>query len=200
MIRLKQIVVTEGKYDKITLENIIDATIVTTDGFGIFKDKQKVELIRRLGKENGIIVMTDSDSAGQLIRRHIKNICDGMEIVNVYIPNICGKEKRKTALSKDGYLGVEGMSPQIIMQALRRSGVECDNKDDVRRKLTKADIYALGLSGKENSAGERAALCRFLDLPDNLSSSGFLDAVNAVFGYAEFIERVDLWRHATDKN
>lgn len=200
MIKLREAVVVEGKYDKITLGNIIDATIIQTNGFGIFKDKEKCALLRRISQKNGIIIITDSDSAGALIRAHLKNVCAGGSITNVYIPRLEGKEKRKAHPSKEGFLGVEGMSEQVILSALERSGItpegECLSRG---RRITKADFYALGLSGRENSGDVREALARFLDLPCGMSSSAFLDAVNAVFGYEEFIKAVEQWRQEEDK-
>lgn len=201
MIRLKQAVIVEGKYDQITLGNLIDATIVTTDGFGIFKDKEKCAYIRRLCSEKGIIVMTDSDSAGAMIRAHIKNICGSEKgIVNVYVPQLKGKEKRKSASSREGFLGVEGMSADIIKNCLKRSGIS-EFEDVVQgRKLTKNDLFILGLSGNENSKHCRKSISQFLGLPQNLSSNAFLDAVNAVYGYEKFIEAVKRWEQETGRN
>ncbi|MBQ8267799.1 MAG: DUF4093 domain-containing protein, partial [Clostridia bacterium] len=153
MIRLSQAVIVEGKYDKITLENIIDATIIATNGFAIFKDTEKRELIRLLAQKHGIVVITDSDSAGAVIRSHLKQICHEGSIVNVYVPQLVGKEKRKNKSSKEGFLGVEGMSQQILIDALARSGITgSDIVTKSVRKITKTDMYALGLSGRENSA------------------------------------------------
>lgn len=195
MIKLNQAVIVEGKYDKITLGNIIDATIIPTNGFRIFKDKEKCELIRRIAKTRGIVVITDSDSAGALIRSHLKNICAGARITNVYVPQLSGKERRKAKPSKQGYLGVEGLSPDIIKQALARSGITEDSERNTAEKtLTKADFYALGLSGRTDSAALRESLAEYLELPKGMSSSAFLDAVNAVYGAEEFIRAVQLWR------
>ncbi len=185
MIRLEQPVIVEGKYDKITLENVIDALIITTDGFGIFKNKEKGALIRRLAQEKGIIVMTDSDSAGSVIRSHIKSIVGNCEIINVYLPLMKGKEKRKSAPSKEGLLGVEGMSPTIIEEALRKSGVLAQKTARIR-KITKTDMFCFGLSGNENSAQKRKELLKKLGLPENLSSNAMLDVLNTLYGYDEF--------------
>ena len=135
MIRLKQAVVVEGKYDKITLENIIDAPIFTTDGFGIFKNREMCALLRTLSQRDGIIVMTDSDSAGALIRSYLKNICAGGKIINVYIPQLSGKERRKRTPSKQGFLGVEGMNAGIILAALKRSGIAASEESAQRRRM-----------------------------------------------------------------
>lgn len=200
MIKLRQAVIVEGKYDKITLGNIVDATIITTNGFGIFKDKESCEYIRRLSAERGIIVITDSDSAGAMIRAHIKNICgEDRNIINVYIPQLSGKEKRKDKPSKEGFLGVEGMTAEVLKEALRRSGVtECQSDD--KRKITKNDLFTLGLSGCKYSKEFRTALCAFLKLPSNLSSNAFLDAINTLYGYEDFFEAVKKWQRETDKN
>ena len=201
MIKLRQAVIVEGKYDKITLGNIIDATIIVTDGFGIFKDKGKCQYIKRLAQTNGIIIMTDSDAAGFMIRSYIKNICGNTDnIVNVYIPQLLGKEKRKDVFSKEGYLGVEGMSTDVIIECLKKSGITQSEFKEVTKKVSKGDLYSLGLSGGQNSAFLRKELCEFLDLPINLSSSAFLDAVNAIYGYDEFIEAVKKWQRETGKN
>ncbi len=194
MLRLSQAVVVEGKYDKITLENILDATIIPTNGFGIFKDKSKCMLLQRIAKKCGIIVMTDSDSAGALIRSHLKQICPENTITNVYIPQLKGKEKRKDRPSKQGFLGVEGMTTEIIVSALQRSGiVGCDTTTEKKRVINKTDFYVLGLSGVDDCSARRDRLARYLDLPLGMSSNAFLDAVNAVFSYDEFIEAVNLW-------
>lgn len=195
MIKLSQAVIVEGKYDKIKLENIIDATIIPTNGFAIFKDKEKCDFIRLLARKNGIIVMTDSDSAGMVIRSHLKQICPENTIINVYIPPLAGKEKRKSKPSKQGLLGVEGMSEKIILDALKRSGVSgiCDDAEK-RKKVTKGDFYNLGLSGGGNSSLLRKSLCKYLNLPIEMSANAFLDAVNAVYNYEEFVEAVKLWQ------
>ena len=200
MIRLREAVIVEGKYDKITLENIIDATIITTNGFRIFKDKEKCELIRRIALKNGIVVITDSDSAGALIRSHLKNICVGAHITNVYVPQLSGKEKRKDKPSKQGFLGVEGLSPDIIKQALARSGITENTGEHIPQKpISKSDFYKLGLSGVSGSVALRERLAEYLELPKDMSSNAFLDAVNAIYGYDEFIKAVQLWRQEEDK-
>lgn len=200
MIRLSQAVIVEGKYDKITLENIIDATIIATNGFGIFKDTEKRELIRLLAQKRGIIVITDSDSAGALIRSHLKQICPEGTITNVYVPQLVGKEKRKDKRSKEGYLGVEGLDKQTLIDALARSGITgeiCQQKND--RKITKTDMYDFGLSGGENSSYLRNSLAEYLKLPKGMSSNAFLDCLNAIYNYDEFIKAVELWRQEEDK-
>ncbi len=198
MIHLNQAVVVEGKYDRIKLENIIDATIISTEGFGIFKNKEKRELLRTLSLRNGLIVITDSDSAGNMIRAHVKNICKDGKITNVYIPQILGKEKRKSSPSKEGFLGVEGVAQDIILEALQKSGVTADIADTKRTRTTKLHLYEMGLSGLTESASKRKDLAKFLNLPQNLSANAFLDIINTLFTAEEFEEKVLLWQE-TDK-
>ena len=156
MIKIKKPIIVEGKYDKITLENTVDALIIPTNGFGIFKDKEKCRLIRLLAEKNGgIIVMTDSDSAGSVIRAYLKNIVGKQPIINVYVPCLKGKEKRKAQVSKEGLLGVEGMNKQTILEALKRSGVTEEITTE-RKVITKTDLFSLGLSGTEKSGENRA--------------------------------------------
>lgn len=200
MIKLTQAVIVEGKYDKITLENIIDATILTTNGFSIFKDHEKRELIRLLAKKRGLIVITDSDSAGALIRSHLKQICPENSITNVYIPQLQGKEKRKNKRSKEGLLGVEGMTQDIILNALKRSGIT--GKEVLKRqdkKITKTVLFELGLSGGNNSSFLRDDLAEYLELPKGISANAFLDCINAIYNYDDFIKAVELWRQDADK-
>ena len=197
MIKLNQAVIVEGKYDKITLSNIIDATIIATDGFSIFKNKEKRQLIKLLADKCGLIVITDSDSAGALIRSHLKQICPEGSITNVYVPQLSGKEKRKAKPSKEGYLGVEGMTKQVIIDALARSGI-CGEQGSrqKRKKITKTLLFTLGLSGGKNSAILRDELSKYLNLPKGISANAFLDCINAVYTYDEFIKAVELWQKA----
>ncbi len=195
MVRLNQAVIVEGKYDKITLENIIDATIIATNGFSIFKDREKRALIRLLAGKRGLVVITDSDSAGVIIRSHLKQICPEGTITNVYVPQLAGKEKRKDKRSKEGLLGVEGMTQDVILKALERSGVvgqEIFKRTD--KKITKTLLFELGLSGGKNSSLLRDQLAEYLDLPKGMSANGFLDCLNAVFEFNEFLKAVELWQ------
>ena len=188
MIKLRQPVIVEGKYDKITLQNVVDALIISTDGFGIFKNKEKRDMIRQLAEKNGIIIMTDSDSAGNMIRAHIKNIVGESKIINVYVPVLKGKEKRKNAPSKEGILGVEGMSRDIIIDALQKSGVVGEEKVLSGKKITKTDLFCMGLSGGENSSQKRKELLKKLSLPQSLSPNAMLDILNTLYTYEEFCE------------
>lgn len=201
MIKIKQPIVVEGKYDKITLENIIDGHIVTTDGFGIFKNKEKRDMLRALAQKNGIIIMTDSDSAGSVIRSHLKQVLGDCEIINVYVPCVEGKEKRKTVKSREGLLGVEGMTAEIILDALHSSGV---NSQEVpfkeKGKISKTDLFALGLNGRENSVKQRVSLLKFLRLPQKLSSNAMLDILNTLFTYDEFKKVIAEWQEDQTKS
>ena len=190
MIKLSQPVIVEGKYDVIKLSNILDALIIKTDGFGIFKDSEKQRLIRRLANEKGIIVLTDSDSAGFVIRNFISSCMPKEKIINVYIPDIFGKEKRKTERSKEGKLGVEGVPESVILEALRKSGVTASVTDEKRRLITNVDLYEYGLSGRENSSRKRKKLLAALSLPERMSTSSLVKILNSFVTYEEFIEKV----------
>lgn len=191
MIKIKEAVIVEGKYDKIKLSAIIDTVIIETDGFAVFKDKEKQKLIRFLAEKRGIIIMTDSDSAGFKIRNFINGITKSENIRNVYIPDVYGKEKRKTEMSKEGKLGVEGMKPEIILSALEKAGVLCDENEKTEcHKITHTDFFEDGISGGENSSEIRKALAKQLDLPERISSSALLKIINVYMTYDEYKEAV----------
>ena len=192
-------IIVEGKYDKIKLSSFVDGVILITDGFSIFKDTQKREFIRRVATDKGIIVATDSDSAGAVIRSHIKNICPNGKIINVYIPQIKGKEKRKDKASAEGFLGLEGIDIELLEKAFISSGVGIEKEKANSKAITKKDLFTFGLSGRENSVFLRKEFSQFINLPSNLSSNAFLDALNTVFSYNEFLEAVQKWQHETDK-
>lgn len=187
MIKLTMPIIVEGKYDKITLENVVDTLIISTDGFRIFKNKEMCALIRTLAVSTGIIIMTDSDGAGQVIRNHIKNIAADGKIINVYVPQLKGKEKRKAIPSKEGFLGVEGLSKAVLEEVLLKYGVNGEEAAEPP-KITKADFYELGLSGHENSAQNRKKLINVLNLPQNLSSTALLEVVNTLYTFSEFYD------------
>lgn len=191
MIPVKEVIVVEGRYDKNTLSQIFDAVIVETSGFGIFNDSQKLSLLRRLAESRGLIILTDSDGAGFVIRNHLKGAIDPALIKNAYIPDVEGKEKRKLAPSKEGKLGVEGMRPEVLIDALRRAGATMDGQAEEYGfgGLTKADMYAMGLSGKPGSANARRELLTKLGLPERLSPNALLDVLNALYGREE-LERL----------
>lgn len=189
MYKVSEVIVVEGRYDKNTLSQIVDATIIETSGFGIFNNKQKQALLRKMAEKRGIVVLTDSDGAGFVIRNFIKGAVDPKLVKHAYIPDIQGKEKRKTKASKEGLLGVEGMRPEVIIEALRRSGATIDGeKNSVDAKISKADLYAKGLTGRENSAEKRKTLLKMLELPEKLSTDSMLQVLNALYSREEFLE------------
>ena len=184
-LKLKQAVIVEGKYDKAKLSEIIDAFIVETNGFGIYKDKSKLAFIKKLAEERGIIVITDSDHAGFMIRNRISSGIPKENIINVYIPDIPGKEKRKTNPSKEGKLGVEGMSREVLLNAFEKSGVsftEYVNPDPV----TNYDLYEAGLSGTPNAKQRKKALLKALDLPEYISTNSLLTFINSAMTKNDF--------------
>ncbi len=187
MIKLKQAVIVEGKYDKIKLSNIIDAPIIQTDGFGVFKDKELQKLIRILAGSRGIVVLTDSDSAGFKIRSFIGSTVDPSRVIHAYIPDIFGKEKRKTEPSKEGKLGVEGVPEEVIITALRNAGVFCEETDEQKEPITKQDLYALGFSGKKDSASKRAKLLAAYNLPSRLGVNSLIKVLNCITNRDDFI-------------
>ncbi len=188
MIKLKQAVVVEGKYDKIKLSSIIDAVIIETNGYRIFKDREKLELIRYYAMKTGIIIMTDSDSAGFKIRNFIKGAVTEGNIINVYIPDIFGKEKRKEKPSCEGKIGVEGMNKVIIFRSLEQAGVMNCEETESCDKISKTDLFELGLSGRMNSSEMRRTLLKKLELPQLLSASSMLDVLNTMMNKAELEE------------
>ena len=192
MIKLNQTVIVEGKYDKIRLSALIDAPILQTDGFAVFKDKEKQQLIRRLAAKNGILVLTDSDSAGFRIRSFISGCVPPEKVWHAYIPDILGKERRKTEHSKEGKLGVEGMKTEALVEALNKAGVLCEeeNEKPERRLITVTDLYEDGFSGGVNSRANKAALLKYLDLPERLSTSSLLQVLNTILTYDEYKQAV----------
>ncbi|MBQ9913330.1 MAG: DUF4093 domain-containing protein [Clostridia bacterium] len=189
MIKLDRPVIVEGKYDIIKLSGIIDSLIIKTDGFGIFKDREKQAFLRRLAREKGIIVLTDSDSAGFLIRNFINSTVPQDKITHVYIPDVYGKEKRKAEHSKEGKLGVEGISEQLLLEAFEKAGVLATESEKTERRLiNNIDLYEYGLSGGENSSEKRKLLLKSLSLPERLSTSSLVKILNTFVTYEEFIE------------
>lgn len=179
MIRLGPVILVEGKYDKIKLSQIFDTTIITTDGFGIFKQNDKLAMLRRLAETHGILVFTDADGAGLVIRNFLKGAVTEGRIYHAYIPDLYGKEKRKAKISKEGKLGVEGVPDEIIIQAVERSGA-MDETPKAKGGITKVHLYELGLAGGQGSAEKRKALLKALQLPENLSSNALLDVLNCI--------------------
>lgn len=199
MIKLDKAVIVEGKYDKIRLSNFLDATIITTDGFGIFKNEEKRSLIKLLAEKSGLVIITDSDHAGQMIRSHIKSFVKNGEIINLYLPVLKGKEKRKSKPSAEGLLGVEGTPDEIITEALDRAGLVHKKEDKIGRKIEKTDLYILGLSGRDNSSILRESLCRFIKIP-SLPTNTLLDALNTLYTYEEFLEMIEKWKPEETEN
>ncbi len=188
MIKLKQAVIVEGKYDKIKLSSILDAVIITTDGFGIFKDKEKTELIRSLAQTCGVIILTDSDSAGFKIRNHIKGCVKDGKVVNVFIPEIAGKEKRKEKPSAEGLLGVEGVSREVLEKALNDAGIIAESCDKKAGFLDNARLMDDGLIGRENSAAKRRKLLYNLSLPALLSTKAMTEVINCLYTEDDYIK------------
>ena len=188
MHRVREVIVVEGRYDKNALSQVVDAVILETAGFGIFKDRQKQKLLRTLAETRGLIVLTDPDGAGFVIRNFLKGCVDPALVKHAYVPDIPGKERRKTAPSKEGKLGVEGMRPELLLEALRRAGASFEDEEAPLRgaPITKADLYARGLSGGAGSAQKRRELLKKLDLPERLTADGLLDVLNALMSREEF--------------
>lgn len=180
MVRIQEAILVEGRYDKNTLSQIVSAPIFETGGFGVLKDKERIEFLRRVAEKRGLVIFTDSDGAGFVIRNRLKSLLPPEKVLHAYIPDIPGKEKRKQKRSCEGLLGVEGMSPEIILEALRRSGAHFldDQTPPHSGSITRQDLYALGLMGGEGSAEKRERVKRKLALPGHLGTSAFLDALN----------------------
>lgn len=183
MISVKEVIVVEGRYDKNTLSQVFDAVIVETSGFGLFKDGEKLALLRRLAEKRGLVVLTDRDGAGFVIRNYIKGAIDPALVKMAYIPDVPGKERRKSSPSKEGKLGVEGMSAEVLIAALRRAGATLGGETATHRTggITKATLYELGLSGRPDSAARRRELLKKLDLPEKLGANALLDVLNALY-------------------
>lgn len=191
MLKLKEAIIVEGKYDKIKLSQIVDAVIIDVCGFNIFRDKEKIELIKRLADKNGIIILTDSDHAGFMIRNYLKSIIPNHKIKNVYIPDVFGKEKRKRNPSKEGKLGVEGIPNDVLIELLKRSADLKQDEGYSSRKITKLDFFDAGLTGQNNSTQRRKMLLKKLNLPENLSQNAFLKVLNEIITYEEYLKLVE---------
>lgn len=187
MIHLNEAVIVEGKYDRIKLRSILDAVILETRGFSIFKDKEQMALIRRLAETTGVVVLTDSDRAGFLIRNYLRGALPAGRVRHVYIPDIYGKERRKKHPSKEGKLGVEGVPCQVLEESLRRAGVLYEETPVPSRRITKTDLFEAGLTGGENSLAMRERLLARLGLPRRLTANAMLEVLNAMVGYEEFL-------------
>ena len=188
MHRIREAIVVEGRYDKNTLSQVVDAAIITLGGFSVFNDREKVAFLRRLAERQGLIVLTDSDGAGFVIRNYLKGALPKDRVKQAYIPDVRGRERRKRRPGKEGKLGVEGMRPEVLLEALRRAGatfLDGEEAASPREPMTKADLMALGLAGGQNSAARRQALLRRLDLPEHLTANGLLEALNLLYSREE---------------
>ena len=202
MLKIKEAIVVEGRYDKNTLSQLVDTVILETSGFGVFKDRERVELLRRLAEQRGLIVLTDSDGAGFVIRNFLKGAIDPKLVKHAYIPDVFGKERRKRAPGKEGKLGVEGMSPAVLEAALRRAGAtildgEAEASGPAREPITKADLMAWGLTGGEGSRERRSRLLAELSLPEHLSPNALLPVLGALWSREELeakLEELDFFK------
>ena len=194
MLRIREAIVVEGRYDKNTLSQTADTVILETDGFGVFRDGEKLTLLRRIAEKRGLIVLTDSDGAGFVIRNYLKGALPRDRVKHAYIPDLYGKEKRKRRPGKEGKLGVEGMSPAVLEAALRRAGATIEGEETVRSApgLTKADLYAWGLSGGENSREKRKKLLAALDLPEHLSPNAMLPVLSALYSREDLLNTLQM--------
>lgn len=191
MVSIRQAIVVEGRYDKNTLSQIVDAPIFETSGFGVMNDKTMLSFLRRVAEQRGLIILTDSDGAGFVIRNYLKGALPKDKVLHAYIPDLYGKEKRKTTPGKEGKLGVEGMTPEVLLTALKNAGAEIDGETVTPGKqITKQDFYDLGLSGTKDSKANRQKLLQRLELPQHMSSNALLDAVNVLFTRSEFLKFV----------
>ena len=190
MVRIREAIVVEGRYDKNLLEQIVDAPIFTTAGFGVMKDRELLELLRTVAVKRGLIILTDPDGAGFVIRNYLKGALAQGRVLHAYVPDVAGKERRKRQPGKEGKLGVEGMQPEVLLQALRRAGATFEASDAPRQMgaMTKVDFFELGLTGTPDSARRRAALKQKLHLPAHLSTNGLLEAINLLYTREELEE------------
>ena len=199
MIKIKEAIVVEGRYDKNTLCQIVDAPILETSGYGIFKDKKQMELLRKVAKVRGLIVFTDGDGAGFVIRNHIKSTIPGQYLKHAYTPDIMGKERRKASPGKEGKLGVEGMRPEVIIDALRKAGATIEGEDVPScQQVTKQDLMELGLSGGADASAKRLALLKKLDLPEHMSANAMLQALNLLYSLEELTEIIGQLENQND--
>lgn len=184
-LKINEAIVVEGKYDKIKLSRLFDTLIIPTNGFDIYKNKTKLNMLRQVAGKNGIIILTDSDSAGFRIRNHIRNCLGDISVKNAYIPEVEGKEKRKDTPSKEGFLGVEGIDDAVIIEAVMSQTQQVEKSDD---KITKTDFYELGLTGGADSVKKRAMLCKRLGLPVKISANQLISALNNLYTKEEFLK------------
>lgn len=185
MIKVKEAVIVEGKYDKIKLSNILDALIIETNGFGIYKDKERLNFIRNLAKERGLIIITDSDHSGFQIRNFIANCAKSGSVKHIYIPDVYGKERRKLQPSKEGKLGVEGISDEILIRLFSDNGIKYESSQP-REMITNYDLFEMGISGTPDAGKKKKKLLKQLELPEFLSTNSLLSCLNSMMSKAEF--------------
>lgn len=192
MIKIKEAIVVEGKYDKNTLRQVVDTAVFCTDGFGIMNDREQLELLRRTAQTQGLVVLTDSDGAGFVIRNYLKGALPKEGVLHAYIPDISGKEKRKTAPGKEGKLGVEGMKPEVLVEVLRKAGATFEDGETTQKKtpITKADLYEWGLTGSPDSGKKRLELLKKLNFPEHMSANAMLEALNVLYDKDTFLEEI----------
>lgn len=193
MVKIRQAIVVEGRYDKNTLSQIVDAPIFQTNGFGILKDKAQLDLLRRVAKTRGLVVFTDSDGAGFVIRNFLKSAIEPQYLLHAYIPDVYGKEKRKASPGKEGKLGVEGMTPEVILDCFRRAGVNFEGEDTsaIGHRITKQDLVQLGLSGGTDSSFKRKTLLKKLGFPEHMSANAMLQALDLLYDLETLKQMVD---------
>ena len=196
-IKVSQAIIVEGKYDKIKLSSFIDGIIICTNGFRIFKDKEMAELIRYYAEKSGIIILTDSDTAGFRIRGHLKGICPKGSIINLYIPDVFGKEKRKAVPSKEGKLGVEGIDVSLLRKTFEEAGITGETVPE-REHVSRLDFYELGITGCDGSSALRRRIAAALELPQLLTSNALLEVTNTMFGRQEFFDFVNELKERAD--
>lgn len=189
--RIKEVIVVEGRYDRNALAQVVDATVVETGGFSVFNNREKLAFLRRLAEKRGLILLTDPDGAGFVIRNYLKGAIPRQQVKQAYIPDVAGKERRKRRPGKEGKLGVEGMRPEVLLAALKNAGAELDGESahETADPITKADLYAAGLSGTPDAHTRRTALLRSLELPEHLGANAFLQALRLIMTREEFTER-----------
>ena len=191
MIHMKEAIIVEGRYDVNKIKQLVDTVVIETGGFGIFNNKEKLALIRRIAAERGILVLTDSDGAGFVIRNYLRGAIPKEQIRHAYIPQIAGKEKRKVKGSKEGTLGVEGVPDTVILNALQQAGVECLPEESDKPRITKADFYEWGLTGLPGSNEKRKKLLKALDLPSHMTANALLEFINAVADYEQVQREIE---------
>ena len=190
MVKIKEAIVVEGKYDKNTLRQLVDTAVFQTDGFGVMKNKELLAFLRQVAETRGLIILTDSDGAGFVIRNHLKGALPKENVRHAYIPDIYGKEKRKAAPGKEGKLGVEGMTPEVLLEVLRNAGATFEDGEisEPREPITKLDLFELGLNGTPDSKANRLALLKKLNLPEHMSANAMLDALNVLYDRNTFFQ------------